>query len=101
MALSKYRVPGVYVEEQSAIPYFVHGLPTSIPAFIGYTEKAKKDEKLLLNQPVRVSSLSEFERWFGKGLCTKFELIDYVSGSGRIKFKYDGKKRSLSLYQIT
>ena len=36
-----YKTPGVYVEEISIFPPSVAQVETAIPAFIGYTEKAK------------------------------------------------------------
>lgn len=39
---------------------------TDIPAFIGYTEKATKNGQSLINTPVEINSLLEFEQSFGK-----------------------------------
>lgn len=61
-----YKTPGVYVEEITKFPPSVAQVETAIPAFIGYTEKAtnkiKGDLKL---KPTRISSLLEYERFFG------------------------------------
>ena len=62
-----YKTPGVYVEEISIFPPSVAEVATAIPAFIGYTEKAKFKGKDLAGQAEEVSSLIEFEERFGKG----------------------------------
>ncbi len=62
-----YKTPGVYVEEISLFPPSVAEVATAIPAFIGYTEKAKFKGKDLTGEAVEISSLIEFEERFGKG----------------------------------
>ncbi|MCP4117482.1 MAG: phage tail protein [Desulfobacteraceae bacterium] len=62
-----YKTPGVYVEEISIFPPSVAEVPTAIPAFIGYTEKAMYKGKKLSNKAIEISSLIEFEERFGKG----------------------------------
>lgn len=61
-----YKTPGVYVEEIAKFPPSVAQVETAIPAFIGYTEKASKKETgdLILN-PFRITSLLEYETYFG------------------------------------
>jgi len=65
---SSYKTPGVYVEEISKLPPSVAEVDTAIPAFTGYTEKAKRyvDDDLH-NVPTRIKSLLDFEQYFGKG----------------------------------
>ncbi|MFD1614245.1 MULTISPECIES: phage tail sheath C-terminal domain-containing protein [Flavobacteriaceae] len=63
-----YRTPGVYVEEISIFPPSVAQVETAIPAFIGYTEKADKDTNSLVLKPTRITSLLEYETYFGKAL---------------------------------
>ncbi|WP_428741374.1 phage tail sheath family protein [Tenacibaculum sp.] len=64
--MSAYKTPGVYVEEIVKFPPSVAQVETAIPAFIGYTEKAKKkeDDDLLL-EPKRITSMLEYETYFG------------------------------------
>lgn len=80
MLMSAIKTPGVYVNEVSIFPPSVAQVPTAIPAFIGYTEKAEETngESLFLN-PKKISSLLEFELYFGKGPKT---IFDAASGSG-------------------
>jgi uncharacterized protein len=63
-----YSTPGVYVVEKSLFPPSVAQVETAIPAFIGYTEKAmdKKADDLLFAGK-RISSLKEYEKFFGFG----------------------------------
>ena len=61
-----YKSPGVYVEEISVFPPSVAEVETAIPAFIGYTEKArlKADDDLTL-VPTKIYSLKQYEQYFG------------------------------------
>ncbi|MFW0737793.1 phage tail sheath C-terminal domain-containing protein [Flavobacterium sp. T12S277] len=61
-----YKTPGVYVEEIVKFPPSVAQVETAIPAFIGYTEKAtNKINGDLKMKPTRITSLLEYERFFG------------------------------------
>src|SRR5512134_994790 len=61
-----YRTPDVYVEEISLFPPSVAEVGTAIPAFIGYTEKAKRlKDGDLRNKPTQIYSLAEYEQLFG------------------------------------
>jgi phage tail sheath protein FI len=62
---SLYKTPGVYVEEIPKFPPSIAPVETAIPAFIGYTEKASRNGESLLNKPVRIESIAEFEEIFG------------------------------------
>ena len=61
-----YRTPDVYIKEIPVIPPSVAEVQTAIPAFVGYTEKAKRttDEDLRM-QPTKIYSMTEYERLFG------------------------------------
>ena len=61
--MAQYQTPGVYVEEISKFPPSVAGVATAIPAFIGYTKSQPKNGNL---NPVKVSSLLDFESKFGE-----------------------------------
>ncbi len=61
-----YKTPGVYIEEIPKFPPSVAPVETAIPAFIGYTAKA--DDLVagdLTLKPTRISSLVEYEKFFG------------------------------------
>ncbi|MFT7900826.1 phage tail sheath C-terminal domain-containing protein [Tenacibaculum ascidiaceicola] len=64
--MSAYKTPGVYVEEIVKFPPSVAQVETAIPAFIGYTERAKKKiDGDLTGKPTRIASLLEYETYFG------------------------------------
>jgi uncharacterized protein len=61
-----YKTPGVYIEEISAFPPSIAAVETAIPAFIGFTEKVNgANGDSLVNQPIRITSLLEFQQIFG------------------------------------
>lgn len=59
------KTPGVYIVEENAFPNSVVEVPTAIPAFIGYSEKAQRGDTPLAGVPTRISSMSEYEAMFG------------------------------------
>jgi uncharacterized protein len=70
---STYKTPGVYIEEISKFPPSVAQVETAIPAFIGYTQIAKygvenfhADPANPIVRPIRITSLLEYEQFFGK-----------------------------------
>ncbi|MTI89280.1 MAG: phage tail sheath family protein [Balneolaceae bacterium] len=78
---STLKTPGVYIEEKNAFPNSVVGIPTAVPAFIGYTEKAvKSGGKSAINQPIRITSLAEFHTHFGGGITTKYTIAEAAEG---------------------
>lgn len=66
------KTPGVYIVEKNAFPNSVVEVATAVPAFIGYTEKAEKDNKSLKNKPTRITSMAEFRNYFGDTPNPKF-----------------------------
>ncbi|SEP22966.1 hypothetical protein SAMN05444671_4654 [Flavobacterium sp. CF108] len=67
-----YKTPGVYIEEIVKFPPSVAQVETAIPAFIGYTEKAtKKTAGDLINDPTRITSLLDYENYFGSAYPEK------------------------------
>lgn len=81
------KTPGVYIVERSAFPNSVVEVPTGIPAFVGYTEKAMRGAQHLQNVPTRISSMAEYREMFGAGPNTIVEsdtdtgALGFVSGS--------------------
>lgn len=64
--MKNYKTPGVYIEEIPTLPSSIVAVETAIPAFIGYTEKARlKEDGDLLNVPRRITSLFEYQLFFG------------------------------------
>jgi len=68
------KTPGVYIVEKSAFPNSVVEASTAIPAFVGYTQFAKNGNKSLIKKPFKISSLSEFEQYFGRAPKPNFKL---------------------------
>ena len=66
--------PGVYIQEMNAFSSSVVSVPTAIPAFVGYTAKAMRGTKSLLNKPTRISSLAEYVEFFGGGPKTTYTI---------------------------
>jgi phage tail sheath protein FI len=64
MALN-LRTPGVYIVEESKFPPSVVPVETAIPAFVGYTQATQYKGESLLNRPVAVNDLLEFQEIFG------------------------------------
>ena len=71
---AQLKTPGVYIKELNAFPNSVVEVPTAIPAFIGYTEKASNGSKSLHNIPTRITSLFEYSTYFGGAPDAKVKL---------------------------
>ena len=82
-----HRTPGVYIKEVSAFLDMVAEVPTAVPAFLGYTEKAARGETDLTNVPTRIGSLVEFEKHFGGPPPTKIEFSLSLEDDGTPKFE--------------
>ncbi len=64
--MPEYKTPGVYIEEIPKLPPSIASVETAIPAFIGYTQKAQlKEPGDLINKPKRISSMLQYEQYFG------------------------------------
>lgn len=68
------KTPGVYIQEKNAFPNSVIEVATAIPAFIGHTEMAINGDKPLLNRPWRVTSMAEFQTYFGAAPASSFSI---------------------------
>ncbi|SDG82122.1 phage tail sheath family protein [Psychroflexus sediminis] len=49
----------------SNLPHTIPSVETAVPAFVGYTQKAEADGLSLLLKPTRISSILEYESYFG------------------------------------
>lgn len=92
MALT-LKTPGVYIEEKSAFPNSIVALPTAVPAFIGYTEKAVlANGKSAIGKAIKINSISEYFTYFGGDIQAKYTLEetdedDYVVSVGDKNYK--------------
>ena len=59
------KTPGVYIVEKDSGANAVVQVATAVPVFIGYTEKASVNGKSFHMKPIMISSLSEYEIFFG------------------------------------
>lgn len=75
------KTPGVYIVEKDAFPNSVVEIATAVPAFVGYTQFAKKGQKDIFNQPVRILSMAEYEIFFGGKYQDTFILEESEAGS--------------------
>jgi hypothetical protein len=79
-----YKTPGVYVEEIPKFPPSIAPVETAIPAFIGYTDKAKEiAEDDLHLKPKRIGSMVQYEQFFGSGPRT---IVDHVEVDDKNNF---------------
>lgn len=83
--MGEYKTPGVYIKEKNAFGNSVVEAETAIPAFIGYTEKAENGNDELENIPWKISSMTEFVKYFGGAPELKFDVdipVDQLTISG-------------------
>ncbi len=72
--MATMKTPGVYIVEKNAFPNSVVEVPTAVPAFIGYTEKAVNGVELLTGKPWKISSMAEYQNYFGGAPVPVFTL---------------------------
>lgn len=72
--MGEYKTPGVYIKEKNAFGNSVVEAETAIPTFIGFTQKAVNGDKSLLNQPWKITSMTEFTTYFGGAPLADFKL---------------------------
>ncbi len=78
---TQYQTPGVYVVELDGLSSAVVAVPTAIPAFIGYTERAKNGDQDLTNVPMPITSMSEFLTYYA-------DPTGMLNGAPQAKFSY-------------
>jgi phage tail sheath protein FI len=62
--MAKINTPGICIQEKNSFPNSMVEVATSVPAFIGYTEKIDSNNRSILNKPYRICSLEEFHTLF-------------------------------------
>jgi uncharacterized protein len=73
---STLMTPGVYIEEKNAFPGSAVAVETAVPVFIGYTGKADRNGKSLVNKPTRITSFAEYSVYFGGAFRPKYTIAD-------------------------
>src|SRR4051812_20861671 len=93
--MATYKTPGVYVEEITTFPPSVAEVETAIPAFMGFTEAG------VLNTPKRISSLMEFQYYFGNADFEK-NLSATVQGNEVVNVSIDiaNKSKTVMYYAM-
>lgn len=72
--MGEYKTPGVYIKEKNAFGTSVVEVETAVPAFIGYTEKALNGTEDLTGKPWKITSMAEFNRYFGGMHAPKYTI---------------------------
>ena len=72
--MGEYKTPGVYIKEKNAFGNSIVEVETAIPVFIGLTGTAQDGTSSLLNKPVRISSMTEYNTYFGGAPTPQFML---------------------------
>jgi len=76
---STIQTPGVYINEIPSFPPSIAQVATAIPAFIGYTKFALDGNgNSLTNVPTMISSMLEYELYFGTGQLETGIQINYT-----------------------
>lgn len=86
-----YKTPGVYVEEIPKLPPSVAQVETALPAFIGYTQKSTDGVEEWYKKPKRITSLVEFELYFGSGPAPDITEINVDSNNNFVSAKVGNK----------
>lgn len=102
---SRLKTPGVYVEEIPKLPPSIAQVETAIPAFIGYTEKREGSRgESLENEPTRITSLLDYERFFGVSDTEKNLTVKIVENNGAYsvngKIGEEGRSKFLMYYAL-
>lgn len=91
--------PGVYVEEIVKFPPSVAQVATAIPAFIGFTQMAKKNEHDdLVHKPFRITSMLEYETYFGFPEKETKINVSVTDGVATASAPSDGDKSPFLMY---
>lgn len=72
--MAQMKTPGVYIAEKSDFTNSVVEVATAIPAFIGITEKAQNGPDSLSGKPWKITSMTEFQQYFGGAPSPVFTL---------------------------
>jgi phage tail sheath protein FI len=93
----KETIPGVYDTEINAFPTTIVAVATSIPVFIGYTEKAEFNGSSLSGKPLRITSLSDYESYFGAAFHAMYTVVDASPESSDDVFTINAKPKQLQI----
>lgn len=95
--MSTYQTPGVYIVEKNAFPNSVVQVATAIPVFIGLTQRASYQGNSLFNQPVKISSMMDYETFFGGAANIQFALTTPPTASPITTVNLNGTAYSVDI----
>jgi phage tail sheath protein FI len=72
--MPRYVTPGVYFEDNQRGPRPIEGVPTSIAAFLGETERGTTTPRL-------VTSYTEYTHWFGDVVGNRDRYLPYAASA--------------------
>ena len=84
------KTPGVYIVEKDSGANAVVQVATAVPVFIGYTERASINGKSFHMKPVQISSLSEYEIFFGGAPKPVFTVENVNPENGEVDVNING-----------
>jgi len=75
--------PGVYVKEIKVFPPSVAEVESAVPAFVGYTQTAKKDaDNDLILKPTPIFSMTQFEQYYGRAHVPEYDIAITETSDG-------------------
>jgi uncharacterized protein len=103
-ALVDTRMPGVYTVEVPTLPPSIALVPSAVPCFIGYTEKAEKEGDDVTLIPTRIRNMRDYEAWFGTSPNQNIEvelraIIDDNDPANLITIRTDIKISSIGTFE--
>lgn len=94
--MAAMKTPGVYIVEKNAFPNSVVAVATAVPAFIGHTQMAMNGTKSLRNIPFRITSMLEYETYFGGAPIPKYKLnLTNEKEISELNKKLDDKEKEI------
>jgi len=100
--MSEFKTPGVYIKEIPKLPPSIASVETAIPAFIGYTQTAiLKVAGDLIRVPTRITSMMEYEKYFGKAEPETGIVVDFLNaGTADVSLTASVDKPTASVHSL-
>ena len=98
--MGEYKTPGVYIKEKNAFPNSVVEAETAVPAFIGITETAENGDDSLIGKPWKITSMTEFNKYFGGAPSPEFAITEEdvaATDTTAILYQAKGEKKFLQV----
>ncbi len=95
--MQRFRTPGVHIRETPKRQATIIPAPTAIPAFVGYTGWAQKDDEDLTGKAVRITSMQDFSEIFGDPFGEQYGLT-LATENGEDRFEITGTESPYLLH---